>query len=651
MLSFIRNRHQFFLRSLLAGFTVLLMLSFGLDSWSGMGPSQSSAVAKVGKKEISRVEYSNQLNRLQSYYRNQLGEDYGKMEKFLNLNRRTIDDMISKTVLEQFYKKLDLAAHKKDMADLLKEKDKSFFGETGPTQESFSAYLKAINMTEQSLERLLLAEIMSSQISDMVQQLNYPTSAELKSVFLRKNTKKVFEYAQVAATNFRQGITPSAEELNAYYEEHKASYRKPKGVKFAYLEINPEDYLDQVDVSQEDIEAEYENRKSDFVEPETFSLTKFTVSKESEKSISELFTGEKQEAATSDQTTVPLSEIAETVLEELRSGSTAADVIKKYSTDKQKITEEKLEAVQNKDLSRKAFEAISDLDSGELSAVVKEGDVISFYRLDARKQEQLKPIETVRETLANDLRQQNAPVYAQAAADEMLLLWKRSEKPLSVFAKEKQMEVKETTQFVNDKEPSAEVPLALIGKAISFAAGDKEIVQSEGTNYLVDLLEERESSIPDLEEVQEQIREELTQKMASDKAKEFAEKAIGVTDQKTSLSDLIASLDSTYRPEIKMTQPMTRDEATSEPFNVPKLKDAAFSLRKPSPVAKQAFNFGDDYFLIALVSEELPPEEDFQKEIKKMRESQAKDDGTKLLSELTESLKLEQEIWVDPNLE
>lgn len=85
------------------------------------------------------------------------------------------------------------------------------------------------------------------------------SEVEVLKEYQRKNSKFDLSYVTVNATDIAKSITPSDEELKAYYEQNKASYRiDVPQKKIRYIFINTSKIGEKLNIPEADLRAEYD---------------------------------------------------------------------------------------------------------------------------------------------------------------------------------------------------------------------------------------------------------------------------------------------------------------------------------------------------------------------------------------------------------
>ena len=84
MMEFVRRRKKGIVNFILLGLAVILMISFGLDSFLVKGSQEEFAI-KIDGQEIKQSEYQRKLRSMEQLYSNQLKGMFEQIRGSLNL--------------------------------------------------------------------------------------------------------------------------------------------------------------------------------------------------------------------------------------------------------------------------------------------------------------------------------------------------------------------------------------------------------------------------------------------------------------------------------------------------------------------------------------------------------------------------------------
>jgi peptidyl-prolyl cis-trans isomerase D len=135
---------------------------------------------------------------------------------------------------------------------------------------NYERYITQImGTTVAAFESRLADDILVQNTAGFVEGLAFsPTKALLEEYHFAEDQIKL-NYVYFPASAFTEGINPSEEEIAAYYEANKETFRIPAEIMVDYVVIKPESYQDTVVVTDEETKDFYDENLSRFtVQPQ-----------------------------------------------------------------------------------------------------------------------------------------------------------------------------------------------------------------------------------------------------------------------------------------------------------------------------------------------------------------------------------------------
>ena len=645
------------LGTVLIGFVGVLMVGFGMNSY--MGKKQMVA-AKVDRTEISYNEFSRRAEQLNQRYRQQFGQSYDQLKGMLNIEQQSIDSLISDVLLDKFTDQLSLTAGTKQIEEKLLEHP--YFSQ-GFSPELYRGFLQATGMSGAQLEAMTRKELIRGQLANLFSDLSAPSAPEIEREFQRQNTASRFNYVSLKTSDYRSQVDVGDQtKIAAFYEEAKENYRKPEAVGFEFIELKPEGFLSQVEVTENDVKDYYEARISEFMNPRELNLRQIFI-KSSESALEKLVkpkddAAKDDEAAESALPSNPAKEKAEKILTRLKAGEQFSKLATELSEDKDTAGKGgDLGWVQPEALPEAIQRAANNLEVGEFSGVIETPRGFFLISLEGEKEAEPKPLSEVKESLERELRQNDAPLFARAAAEGFVAELKEKsaagELNFGSFAKEKNYEVIATASPMAETESQPNIPNTLVTKALDYQEGDLAVVEVEERIFAVHILERKPSSIPTLESVKEKVIEDYRAREASKKAQTVANELLKEAQElaKEDGTKALAVVAAKHKLQLKETADLKKTEATGEPFTGPGVVEAAFSLNSKSPLAPNILPIADGYILLGLTSQTPPKETQSDAERTKLVAEERQQAGSRLFMALISKLKADaDQIWVNPDL-
>ena len=246
------------------GFAILMAVSLIVfyapgRSASNMDPTRSTeVVAKVGSDSVTVAD----LARIRQNYMQMFGNRINLAQ--LGGNKRFLDGLISKLVINQEAERLGLGASDEEV----KERIKKQFTDASGSFIGYEKYKEAIISRYGDIEKFendIRAEIAQEKLRAFVTASINVSDAEIEEEYKRRNSNFDVTYVAVAADKLAEKIQPSDDELRSYFESHKTDYRylEPQK-KVRYLFIDQEKVGSKLEISDADLKTEFDNLNPEF---------------------------------------------------------------------------------------------------------------------------------------------------------------------------------------------------------------------------------------------------------------------------------------------------------------------------------------------------------------------------------------------------
>ncbi|MDP2939679.1 MAG: SurA N-terminal domain-containing protein [Candidatus Omnitrophota bacterium] len=189
---------------------------------------------RIFGKKISFEEFNDSLQAVKTQAIMQFGDDFYKIQKFLNLEQETWNRLI--LLHEVIKRKIKI----KDAEVIEAIKKLPFFKENGKFDSKiyedilrYNFHLPARTFEEQTRHSLSFAKL----FEEVTQNINIEDS-ELLNEYKKVNEKLRLSYFLFTPSQFEKNITIDAIEIKDYFEQHKEDFKKPPSINIQYLGID-----------------------------------------------------------------------------------------------------------------------------------------------------------------------------------------------------------------------------------------------------------------------------------------------------------------------------------------------------------------------------------------------------------------------------
>ena len=541
-----------------------ITVTFVISSMAGyLYTRVDNSAAKVNGEEISQQAFQNQYNIAS---RNLTPQEIDSPAQVANLKRQVLASLIDQELLRQYANELKLgvsdARIKQEIVTTPTFQNNGKFDNTlyqqtlqnnGISAETYAGYVREALRLEQ-----LQSGLGTTAFSVPAQQ--------------EKLAKLFFQSRQIRLANLplaneiaKQEV--SDEEIQAYYDAHKAEFTIPETVKVQYLDLSGAAMENNINITDVEIAQYYQDNKPQFTTQGQQRLAHIQVKTEQE---------------------------AQELYQQLQNGANFTDLAKNHSIDP-------TSAERGGDLSwvsagefPKVFEdAANALAVGQYSQPVNLDNHYHIILVEERKEPQLQPLESVKAQIAAQIRQNL--VNTQFYSIEKRVAEKAFEDPssLNAAAEVGGVKVQETSYFSRDDIPAElnypNVVSAVFDSDLSQGGSNSEPMNvGEQHSVVVRVLDHKPQSIKTLDEAKADITAHLKHQKAEAVVLAQAEQIVQNLSEGKSVEGVKFGAEQTW------VFAENKD---------PVLNNTVFSMEKPEEgktTYKAASNANGDVVIIAL---------------------------------------------------
>ncbi len=260
MLRFLRKRGN--IKKIMWGLAILIVPAFVL--W-GSGSSIRSKnlpkyAGKISGKKVSFSQYEKSLRACRNQALLIYGEDFKKIAQELELGKEAWERLI--LLRQAGIEKIKVS--NKEVISFL-ERLPLFQKEGRFDREKYNILLDYVFRTdprdfEEQIREALKLGTLRAGVTEKVSL----TSEEIENVYKNKNEKAKAFYIFIEPQEFTEQVHPSYEELRAYYQKHKAKFKKPEQVNAQYIALYFEQAPAEIGVTEEEMLNYYQEHIEQF---------------------------------------------------------------------------------------------------------------------------------------------------------------------------------------------------------------------------------------------------------------------------------------------------------------------------------------------------------------------------------------------------
>ena len=582
---------------MLKGILVLVAVTF--ISWGGYSffrEKKVTYVAKVNGTTIEWREYNDAFQNALKQYRDALGPSFSeKMIEELGLKEKILDGLIDKILILQEAKRLGLSIPDEELRAGI-ESIPAFQFNGQFDRRNYERFLRLNRMTPDEFEQSQRENLLISKAVSLIKTNEGKVSdEEVLETYLFENERINLAFVKVAPDSFKNQVNANDIELKDYYEKHREEFRIPAFVQVQYLLFRPSDFENKIQVSPDEIKRSYDLRKETFKIPRQIRVRNILIKAGAQDSPDQLEAKKKK---------------AEEILEKAKKTKDFASLAKQYSEAENTSKGGDLGWVQKGMLGEPIESILFSMKAGDLSGVLPGREGFFIFKIEEVKEEKQKPFEEVKGQILEALKKEKTKAEASRKADDAFYSLFRS-RDLEGYSREKGVSIK-TTGFFKEGDEIPEIgknPL-FYSSAFSLKVGEiSPVIDIPPNYYVLKLVSKKDSRVPPLDEVKEEVRRKVIEIKTEAQARQVAEEFLNQIRTGKNIREV--AREKGY--PLAETGFFTRTAGV-----VPKIGPARefmgilASLTEKNPVPKEVIRTKDGYFVVTLSGNEPADQSKFQ---------------------------------------
>ncbi len=472
----------------------------------------TDVLAQVGDREITVGDFRTVfLRQLQSYQAQSGGEITAEILRSMGLDRQILQQMIDEHAALQEADRLGVTVTDAEIRERIVsipafQQNGQFVGEQAYIQR---LRLQSPPMTpaqfEEDFRRSLMLERLQAAVTDWITV----TDEDLRREHVRRSEKLRLSAISFRADDFREGIEATDADVAAQFEQNATDYTVPEKRRLRFVLIDVAALKASFTPSDAEVQSYYDYNTDRYTEPVTLRASHILLRTEG-----------KDPAEVQTQ--------AEAIVAEARGGADFAELARQYSEDEgTKEIGGDLGPISPGQMVPEFEGAAYALDQGEISDPVSSMFGVHIIKATEKTGGTSQPLDDVRESIVELLKQESADeragAYAQAMADEITTA---AEPPTAMDAAARQRGFEpQETGFVSPGEPILGLGFSSEVTAVAFQLPQGQVagpIQTLTGPAFVTVIGIQAPFVPPLEEVEARVRDDVIRKKAFAAAQERA---------------------------------------------------------------------------------------------------------------------------------
>jgi peptidyl-prolyl cis-trans isomerase D len=252
----------------IAVFVLFVFVDFG-RAGRGMGGGREAA-ATVGDQSVSFDEYRREYQSLEDQFRQIYGEQFTReVADQLQLPQRALDRAVNRKVLLAEAERLGLEVSDDEVQQQIlsfpafQDAQGQFVG-----AQEYEVTLGRLGYSVDQFEREMRDGLLIDRLNGLLASSIYITDDQVDAAYRKQVERAAIRFIHLPAASLATEATASREELNAYLEAHRDTFRLPEQRKVVYLLAEVAHLRDQVEVPDADVKSYYDGHPDEFTQEE-----------------------------------------------------------------------------------------------------------------------------------------------------------------------------------------------------------------------------------------------------------------------------------------------------------------------------------------------------------------------------------------------
>ncbi len=581
MLQMMRDNAGSWIIKILLGVIVLVFIFLGL------GPDRNSGnniVAEVNKTVISWDDYRNAYNDLVAEYRRQLGGNLTEeMITMFRLRDQALDGLITSELMIQEADRLKLQVTDEELSAAVVELP--YFKKDGVFDASFyEALLRQNGLTVPQFEAQQRKSLLISKLRSMVESGVLVTDEETQELYKYKNTEVSLRYALLNPASYTDIAVDDAY-VTTFFSENGERYKTDPEVKISFMRFTRDDFRKGIVVSDETVADLYQSNRDRYRTPETVEARHILI--------------KVADGATSDEVAQARGRADEVYAKAVAAGSDFAALATEFSEGPSAANGGALGAFERTAMVKPFADAAFDLEVGAVSEPVRTQFGWHIIKVEKKTALAEKSLASVAEEIKRGVVDEQAETEAYAASENAFDMVLGSDS-LEAAGEMAQLPVVGSAFFTRWKGPesidSAD-RMRIAKDAFDLELGGvSDILEYNGSYYIIQVTERREAVVPELAAVRERVAADALRQAQEQKASEVGEAL---------LARLAEGNDFPQGTPVAESPLFTRDGKGAMDLDR-KVVAAGFRMNAETPVADALIKGEGGYYVVALKEKHIP---------------------------------------------
>jgi peptidyl-prolyl cis-trans isomerase D len=570
---------------------LLILVAVTFISWGGsylLRERKQTYAAKVNRVVIEWKDYNDAFQGVVKQYRDALGPSFSdKLIEELRLKNRVLDDLISKILILQEGTRLRITIHDEELREAI-ESIPAFQLNGRFDQRNYERFLRLNRMSAEEFERMQRENLLLSKAVSLIKLNSGKVSEEeILETYLFENERINLNFLKITPETFRGVVNVNEIEIKDYFQKHQEEFRIPASVRIQYLIFRPSDFEGKVQISSDEVKRFYDQQKDRLMTPKRMRAKEILIKVDPQDPPNKVEEKKKR---------------AEDILEKAKRTKDFGSLAKQYSESNSAPKGGDVGWLEKGTLDEPFETTLFSMKAGDLSGLVRARDGFHIFKIEEVSEEKQKSFDEVKDQILQALKKEKGKREASRRADDAFYSLFRS-RDLEKFSRENDLSIR-TTGFFKEGDEIPEIGRnpSFYSSAFSLKVGEISTVVSIPPNfYILKLIDKKESRIPPLDEVKNEVHQKVIGLKTEEKAREVSEDLLNQIRSGKEIKEV--AKEKGY--SLEETGFFTRTAGV-----VPKIGPAGefmvtlSSLTEKNPIPKEVLRTKDGFFAVKLLTSE-----------------------------------------------
>ena len=592
MLSLMRKHASSWIIKFLLAAIIVVFIPWGVQQYTS---GRSSRVAEVNGSIITLDDYRSTYTNLVEQVRQSFGNNVNdELIQTLGLPKRALDQLIDRALMLQAAEKLSIQVSDDELAQSI--------GSIGAFQtagvfdnQRYLNMLSRTQLTPEAFEVQQREAMVINKLQGFISGNIKVSDTEAQQWYKWNNTEVDLDYVLIEPQQIKN-IKPTAEEIQSHFEANKEKYKTDPELKIRYLYLNPQNYLDKLKILEEDIADYYESNLDKFRTPQTVQARHILMRVD--------------QNATPEQVKDARQRI-EDALKLARDGQDFAELAAEYSEGPTKSKGGDLGTFRRQDMVKPFSDKAFSMQAGEISEPVRTDFGWHIIKVEKVNPATVQSLDEARTEIEDKLKADRSRNLAYDEAEAVFDATFEGQQFIDI-AKERGLKMINTDFFTQKKGPAGtQNARQLAEAAFKLPLNEVSEIQDLGNGYyLIEALEKRLAQIPELKDVEAEVKKDLIKEKKDAEALRQAQSILTELENDTTLTAAADKLNL----KAQTTGLFKRNDSIPGIGYESEIAGAAFKLSDSDAFHKEPIKGQKGVYVIKFKDRKEPSLEGFEKE-------------------------------------